>query len=81
LNLNSYGQTLLDTVPDSLQPNVTSYLVYDNNAPLPKAPILDEFTDYDDFDLVPYDKEAALPEPDYQVTLSIAMINRADGKN
>jgi iron transport multicopper oxidase len=42
---------------------------------------LDEFTDYDDFDLVPYDKQAALPDPDYSVTLSIAMINRDDGKN
>jgi hypothetical protein len=55
--------------------------VYNANAPLPDAAILDEFTDFDDFKLVPYVKEAALGEPDYTTTLTIAMINLNDGKN
>jgi iron transport multicopper oxidase len=68
-------------IPDGLQPNVTGYLVYDANAPLPTPAILDEFVDYDDFNLVPADKGALYNDPAATYTLSIAMVNRNDGKN
>jgi iron transport multicopper oxidase len=68
-------------VPDSLNPNVTSWLQYDSTKPFPIAQTVDMFDDFDDFTLVPYDKEPRLPQSTNPITLDLAMINLANGEN
>ncbi|KAL5352487.1 ferroxidase fet3 [Pseudogymnoascus australis] len=43
------AKDLFDAFPDTLNYNVTGWLVYDKNKPLPEAKLIDEFTDIDDF--------------------------------
>ena len=74
-------QTLFDTVPDSLNPNSTGWLVYDDAAPLPTPAFLDEFNDFDDFTLVPTDGEELLGPVDYSFNLDLTMDNLGDGAN
>ena len=74
-------QTLFDTVPDSLNPNCTGYLVYNDAAPLPTPALLDEFNEFDDFKLVPTDGEELLGPVDYSFNLDLAMDNLGDGAN
>jgi iron transport multicopper oxidase len=52
---------------------VTGWLVYDSTKSLPTATLLDKFSDFDDFDLVPYDKQALFPAPDQTITLDVVM--------
>jgi iron transport multicopper oxidase len=40
-----------------------------------------EFEPFDDFDLVPFDKEALLDHVDQSITLNMKMDNLADGAN
>lgn len=47
---------------------------------MPDPALLDEFNDFDDFTLMPYDKMALLPEPDQTITLDVVMDNLGDGK-
>jgi iron transport multicopper oxidase len=55
--------------------------VYDDAAPKPAAKEVQEFTPSDDFDLVPYDKEALFDHVDQSITLNMKMGNLADGAN
>jgi iron transport multicopper oxidase len=75
------NQDLFDTVPDTLNPNVTSYLVYNPGGDLPAPDLLDEYDDFDDVTLVPYDGEHIFPDADFTTTLAIRMINLGDGAN
>ena len=75
------NQTLFDTIPSSLNPNVTGWLVYDNTAPLPTPALVDTLDPFDDFFLVPTDAKPLLPEPNYTVPLTVLMINLANGAN
>jgi iron transport multicopper oxidase len=61
---------------------VTGWLVYDdaNTNPTPALIKEDTFNDFDDFNLVPYDKMALLPEPDQVITLDVNMGNLGNGK-
>jgi iron transport multicopper oxidase len=68
-------------VPDGLNSNVTGWLVYDDTAPKPAAQHVQEFEPFDDFDLVPFDKEALLDHVDQSITLNMKMDNLADGAN
>jgi iron transport multicopper oxidase len=61
--------------------NVTGWLVYDDAAPKPAAQDVSEFVPFDDFDLVPFDKEALFDHVDQSVTLNMKMGNLADGAN
>ena len=79
--VGSMDTDLFDTIPDGLNPNVTSFLVYDEKAPLPEAKAIDEFDAFDDFTLVPYDKMELLPKADIQIQLDVAMDNLNDGAN
>lgn len=74
-------QTLFDAVPDSLNPNSTGYLVYDDAAPLPTPALVDEFNEFDDFTLVPTDHEELLGPVDYSIRLDLTMDNLGDGAN
>lgn len=71
---------VFDSVPDHLNWNVTGWLVYNDTEPLPPPAMLDEFNDYDDFTLVPYDRMPLLPEPNQQIVLSVIMGNLGNGK-
>lgn len=72
---------LFDTVPDSLNPNVTGWLVYDEKAELPTPAFVDAFDYFDDFTLVPHDKMPLLDEVDYSFNLDVKMDNLGDGAN
>ncbi|CAK7265115.1 ferroxidase fet3 [Sporothrix epigloea] len=80
-------QDLMDTVPDNVRLNLTSWLVYDENAPMDEASIntlnSDDFQAiaFDDFTLVPADRMPLLPEPDHQVNMTVYMVNLMTGYN
>ena len=73
-------QTLLDKIPPKLNPNATGWLVYGDTGSFPDPQIIQKFDDYDDFDLVPYDKIDRL-EPDHSIELTVEMITLKDGAN
>lgn len=74
-------QDLFDTVPSTLNNNVTGWLVYDNrNANLPPLQI-GEYDPFDDFSLVPQDGMALYDHVDHSITLDMKMDNLGDGAN
>ncbi|CCC13667.1 unnamed protein product [Sordaria macrospora k-hell] len=77
----SMDTTLFDTIPPSLNPNVTSYLLYNKTAPMPSPSPLKSFTPLDDTHLRPRDNLDILPLPDQTITLNISMSNLASGAN
>lgn len=79
--VGSMDQDLFDAVPDTLNPNVTGWLVYDAAKPLPDPALIDEFDPFDDFTLVPEDGEKLLENPDYSFNLDMKMDNLGDGAN
>ena len=72
---------MFDTVPATLNPNVTSWLTYDDSAEFPVAEMLEEFNPFDDFALVPTDGMETLPSAGKTVTLELTMDNLGDGAN
>ena len=72
---------MFDTVPDTLNPNVTGWLVYDETKELPEPMLIDEFDPYDDFTLVPQDGEELLENPDFSFNLDVVMDNLNNGAN
>lgn len=79
--MGSMDTDLFDTIPSSLNWNVTGWLMYDESADFPAMPEMAEFDPFDDFDLVPSDGEGALGTPDYTITLDLTMNNLEDGAN
>ncbi|CZR53837.1 probable iron transport multicopper oxidase FET3 precursor [Phialocephala subalpina] len=78
--VSSMDTSLFDTIPDGLNWNVTGWLVYNDTKDKPEPALVDEFDDFDDFTLTPYDKMALLPEPDQVVSLDVIMDNLGNGK-
>ena len=74
-------QDLFDDVPEGLNPNVTGWLVYndENENPAPKE--LGTFDPFDDFKLIPHDKEDLYTHVDHQIQLDMKMDNLDDGAN
>ena len=68
-------------VPDTLQPNVTGWLQYNSKADLPAATLVDEYNDFDDWTLVPYDRQPLFENPNHSVQLDMKMDNLGDGAN
>lgn len=64
-----------------MNPNVTGWLMYNNDAPQPSPALVDEFAPLDDFLLVPTDHEILFTEPDYTISLDVTMDNLDDGAN
>lgn len=60
---------------------MTSFLVYDSSKEMPTPALLDEFAPFDDYNLVPYDKEPLFENVDQTVQLDMYMDNLGDGKN
>lgn len=79
--MGSMDTTLFDTIPSTLNWNVTGWLVYDDTAGFPAMPNVSSFDPYDDFDLIPSDGEGALGTPDKIIILDLTMNNLADGAN
>ncbi|EXM02071.1 hypothetical protein FOIG_06378 [Fusarium odoratissimum NRRL 54006] len=77
----SMDTDLFDVLPDDLNWNVTGWLVYDEEKPLPKQSVVYDFDPYDDMDLVPYDEMVRLPEPSRSIELDVIMDNLRDGAN
>lgn len=77
--MGSMDEDLFDVVPDGLNANVTSYLVYDASLPMPDPPELAEFEPFDDMELVPTDGEELYTDPSLIVQLDVAMDNLGDG--
>ncbi|MCJ1314549.1 hypothetical protein MMC25_008231 [Agyrium rufum] len=79
--VGSMDQDLFDTVSDTLKPNVTGWLVYDLTKKLPVPMLVDEFVPFDDFALVPTDREEIFDNVDYSFELEVVMDNLNDGAN
>ncbi|QDS77480.1 hypothetical protein FKW77_000023 [Venturia effusa] len=77
----SMDEDLFDSVPDTTNPNVTSWLVYDDQKAMPEPALIDAFEPHDDFALIPLDGMKLLPDADQTVTLDMAMDNLGDGAN
>lgn len=78
--VSSMDTDLFDTLPEDLNWNATGWLVYDETKPNPDPSFIDEFDEFDDFTLVPFDKQPLLPEPDQMITLDVIMDNLGNGK-
>ena len=79
--VGSMDQDLFDVVPEGLNPNVTGWLVYDDTKDMPAAKEVPTFEPFDDFALVPYDKEELFDHVDRSITLDLKMDNLYDGAN
>ncbi|KAI9845921.1 MAG: hypothetical protein M1837_004457 [Sclerophora amabilis] len=79
--VGSMDQDLFDAVPEGLNPNVTGWLVYDKSKELATPELLDEWIDYDDFELVPFDRLEVYDNVDYSIQLDMKMDNLGDGAN
>jgi len=55
--------------------------VYDDRNPLPAPALLNTFDPFDDFNLVPYDREERLDQVDRRIRLDMRMGNLGDGAN
>ena len=70
-------QSMFDS--PSLRPNTTAWLVYNPNAPLPEAELVEAFVDFDDTELVPLTPLPPVPY-DQLVTVNVNFTN-FDGIN
>lgn len=71
---------LFDRLPKELNWNSTGWLVYDDTKPNPSPATIHEFDAYDDFALIPFDKQPLLPSADQTITLDVIMDNLGDGR-
>ncbi|PNS17401.1 Iron transport multicopper oxidase [Sphaceloma murrayae] len=79
--VGSMDTDLFDQLPEGLQYNVTGWLMYNDGADKPSPAVIDAFTPYDDYTLVPVDGKKTLSEADQTLTLNMSMINLNDGAN
>ncbi|KAI4198922.1 MAG: hypothetical protein LQ350_004987 [Teloschistes chrysophthalmus] len=79
--VGSMDQDLFDKVPETLNPNVTGWLVYDKAAPLPIPTLIDAFDPFDDFTLIPYDRLPLLQDVSRTIQLDMKMENLGNGAN
>ena len=76
-----FRQDLFDKIPSTLNPNVTGWLMYDENKRFPEPALLDKFSPLDDFELVPADHKELYRTVDHSITLDVGMNNLNDGIN
>lgn len=60
---------------------MTGWLVYDKEKELPEPTPVDAFDDFDDYTLVPQDKQKLYDQVDHSITLDMKMDNLGDGAN
>jgi len=74
-------ETMFDDIPDYLDPNVTAYLVYNDEKALPSPLVVNGFDTIDDFTLTPYDKLHLFDgTPDQTIVLGLGFFEQ-DGQN
>lgn len=67
-------------IPDTLNWNVTSWLVYDDAKPKELAPLIEgDFEPFDDLNLIPVDGEDLFDNVDYSFNLNLTMDTLGDG--
>ncbi|KAI8986650.1 Fet3 protein [Trametes punicea] len=71
---------MFDTVPDTLNPNITSSITYDPSAPLTDLGTVDAYHDVDDLALVPIQVEP-LPLAQRTIELLVSFDTMQDGTN
>lgn len=80
--VGSMDLNLFDSPPKSFNPNITGWLIYDEDSNWPDAAKLDgSFNPVDDFDLTPLDDQPLFGEPNQVVQLDVMMDNLGDGAN
>ncbi|KAL8720586.1 MAG: hypothetical protein Q9225_002575 [Loekoesia sp. 1 TL-2023] len=79
--VGSMDQDLFDKIPATLNPNVTGWLLYNKAAPMPPPAFIDSFEPFDDFTLIPYDRQPLYDKVDYSFNLDMKMDNLGDGAN
>jgi iron transport multicopper oxidase len=70
---------MFDTPPLG-NPNVTSYIVYNKTAPLPEPALVDEFPEFDDVAVTPFE-EMSVVDPDYSYNLDVLFDALDNGQN
>jgi iron transport multicopper oxidase len=68
-------------MPESLNPNVTGWLMYDDKVVKPSPALLETFEPFDDYTLVPQDRLEIYSNVDYSFNLDLKMDNLGDGAN
>lgn len=81
--MQKFDDSMLDVIPDDLELNRTSFMIYNSTIADPEENIVDELDFLDDFNLVPYgdEKEELFGEPDQRITLDVSMNNLNNGIN
>jgi iron transport multicopper oxidase len=79
--VSAMDQELFDVIPEGLNANVTGWLVFNGEMPLPRPKDVEHLDYFDDFALVPYDHLEAFGKADYSFELNIKMDNLGDGAN
>ncbi|MCJ1249633.1 hypothetical protein MMC30_006859 [Trapelia coarctata] len=79
--VGSMDQGLFDKVPPGLNPNVTGWLVYDEKKELPTPSLVAHYYAFDDFALVPNDRQELYGDVNYSFTMNFRMGNLGDGAN
>ena len=74
IRLLTSAQDLFDSFPDTLNTNVTGWLVYDDTAPKAAAVLLKEYAPFDDFTLKPQDGMEIYSDVDYSFDLDLKMV-------
>lgn len=78
--MQKFDDTMLDLIPHALELNATSTLSYDSSLGAANESFVDSLDDHlDDFYLVPYEKQELLGDPDYVITVDVAMDNLING--
>lgn len=68
-------QNMFDEVPPGQTWDVFGFLIYDSKKPLPKPKPIKELKPYDDFQLIPQDRQLAYTNVDRQIVLTMDFTN------
>ncbi|KAF7297982.1 hypothetical protein HMN09_01019100 [Mycena chlorophos] len=72
---------MFDTVPDTLNPNVTASITYSDSASLTDLGTIQAYSDVDDIAMAPVVSIPAPPEADATVSLEVSFDTMSDGTN
>jgi iron transport multicopper oxidase len=78
---NTLDTSMFDHIPDWAKPDVYGFLVYDSKKPLPAVKPLRDFNVFDDFQLIPRDRQKALTNVDQQIILTMDFERAPDNDN
>jgi iron transport multicopper oxidase len=78
---NTLDTSMFDHIPDWAKPDVYGFLVYDSKKPLPAVKPLRDFSVFDDFQLIPRDRQKALTNVDQQIILTMDFERAPDNDN